>query len=58
VGGACSTHGRDDDLKGRYHSESLDVDGKIILKRIVGKEDEKVRTGCIWLRIGINGGLL
>jgi hypothetical protein len=37
--------------------EELHVDGKIILKLILGKEPEKVWTGCILLRIGINSGL-
>jgi hypothetical protein len=42
MGGACSTHGRDDNkyneiLKGRDHSEDLCVDGKTILEWMLGK---------------------
>jgi hypothetical protein len=67
VGGACSTHGRDEKYitkflsenpKGRDHSEDLGVDGRSILKCILGKVGGKVWTGFIWLRIGISGGLL
>jgi hypothetical protein len=43
-----------ENLKGRDNSENLGVDGKIILEWIFGK----VWTGCIWLMIGISGGLL
>jgi hypothetical protein len=28
-----------------------------ILERISGKQDGKMWTGCIWLRIGSNGGI-
>jgi hypothetical protein len=38
-------------MKGRDNAEDLSVDGKIILKWILGKVGGKVRTGCIWLRI-------
>jgi len=41
-----------ENLKGRDHAEDLDVNGKIILKWILGKQGGKVWTGCIWLRIG------
>jgi hypothetical protein len=47
-----------ENLKGRDLSEELGVDGRIILEEILGKEGGKVWTGCIWLRIGINGELL
>jgi hypothetical protein len=56
-------HGRDDIfiqnfglkiLRGRDHSEDLEVDVKIILELILGK----VWTGFIWLRTGSSGGLL
>jgi hypothetical protein len=33
-------------------------DGKMILECILNKEGKKVWTGCIWFRIGTNGGLL
>jgi hypothetical protein len=36
----------------------LDVDGRIILKYIVKKQDGSVRTGLILLNIGISAGLL
>jgi hypothetical protein len=42
-------------LKARDHTEDLGVDGKIILKRILGKQGGKLWTGCIWLRIGTSG---
>jgi hypothetical protein len=44
--------------QGKNHSEDLDVDEKMILKCIVGKQGEKVWTGFIWCRIGASGGLL
>jgi hypothetical protein len=40
------------------HSEDLGVDGKIILEWILEKCGGKEWTGCMWLRIGTNGGLL
>jgi hypothetical protein len=47
-----------ENLKGRHRSEELGVDGRIILKWILGKYGGKVCTGCTWLRIGTSGGLL
>jgi hypothetical protein len=44
--------------EGKSHSEELSVDRKITLECILGKQGEKVWTGFIWHRIGINGGLL
>jgi hypothetical protein len=63
--GACSMHWRDEmctifwseGLKGRDHSEDLGVDGRMVLKLILGKQCGKVWTGFIWLRIGTSGGL-
>jgi hypothetical protein len=43
-------------LKGRDHSQDLGVDGRIS-DWILGKWGGKMRTGLIWLRIGINSGL-
>jgi hypothetical protein len=37
--------------------EGLGVDEKIILEWILGKQDRKLRTGCVWLRKGTNSGL-
>jgi hypothetical protein len=45
-------------LKGGDHLEDLDVDGRIILEWILGKEVGKAWTGAIWLRIGTGDGLL
>jgi hypothetical protein len=45
-------------VKGRDHSEDLGIDGKIILEWMLGKQDEKAWTGCIWFRIGTNGQAL
>jgi hypothetical protein len=36
-------------LKGRDHAGNLDVDGRIILEWILGKEGGKLWTGFIWL---------
>jgi len=44
--------------KVRDHSEDLEVDGRIILERILRRWGGKVLTGFIWLRIGTTGGLL
>jgi hypothetical protein len=44
-------------LKGKDHSEDLDVDGRI-LKWIVGKYGVRVWIAFNWLRIGTYGGLL
>jgi hypothetical protein len=44
--------------KGKYHSEHLGVELKIILEQILEKYDGKVWTGCICLRIGKCGWLL
>jgi len=44
-------------LKRRGIFEDLGVGGKMILKRILGKQSGKVWNGCIWLRIGTTGRL-
>jgi len=46
-----------ENLKGRDHSEDLDIDGKI-LKWMLGKWCEKVWAGYIWLSITTSGGIL
>jgi hypothetical protein len=67
MGGACSTHESYEkciehvywgNLKGKDHSEDLDVDWKIILEWMLGKCNGKAWTGFIWLRIGTSGGAL
>jgi hypothetical protein len=45
-------------LKGGDHSVDLGVDRKIILEWMLEEKGGKLWTGCIWLRIGTNGGLL
>jgi hypothetical protein len=37
-------------LKGRDYLEDLDVDEKIIIEWILGKQGGKVLTGLMWLR--------
>jgi hypothetical protein len=44
--------------KERDHWEDLDLHGKIKLKWILEKQNGKVWTGLIWLRIETSGGLL
>jgi hypothetical protein len=43
-------------MKGREHLEDPDVDGKIILRRILRKWEGVVGTGWSWLSIGTFGG--
>jgi hypothetical protein len=38
--------------------EDLDIYRRIILKRIFKKQNERARTGVIWLRTRRSGGLL
>jgi hypothetical protein len=45
-------------LRERDHLEYLGVDVRIILKLIVKRYDGTAWNGTVWLRIGINGGLL
>jgi hypothetical protein len=43
--------------EGANHSKDLGIDGKTILKFILGKYSANVWTGCVWPRIGIGDGL-
>jgi hypothetical protein len=43
---------------GRDQGENLDIDEKIILELTLEEQGGKVWAGLIWLRIGINGGIL
>jgi hypothetical protein len=45
-------------LKPGDHSENPGIDGKIVLKQILGKQIEKVLSGFMWLMIGTRFGLL
>jgi hypothetical protein len=55
MGRSCSSHERrkmytvfrSENLNGSDHSENLGIDGRIILKLILGKYGGKVWTGCI-----------
>jgi hypothetical protein len=40
------------------HSEGVDVDERIILECILGKQGGKLWTGFMWLRIGTSSGFL
>jgi hypothetical protein len=39
-------------LKGRDYAEELGVDGKIILEKILEKQDGNLWTELIWIRTG------
>ena len=62
--GTCSKYGREErciqgfggEASERDHLEDLDLDGRIILRRIFMKWNVQVWTGLIWLRIGTAGG--
>jgi hypothetical protein len=43
-------------LKGAEHSEEICVDGRIILKWILGKEVSRESIGLFWFRTGTGGG--
>jgi hypothetical protein len=45
-------------MKGRDRSEDLVLDGRIILKWILGKKGWRMWIGFIWLRTWIDGRLL
>jgi hypothetical protein len=47
-----------ENLKGRNYSQDKGIDERKILKWILEKQEGKVWTGCIWLRIGTSGRLL
>jgi hypothetical protein len=47
-----------ENLKGRDHLEGVCIDGRVILKYILGKLGRKVWTGLICLRIRTSGSLL
>jgi hypothetical protein len=47
-----------ENMKGRNHKEDLDIDGMTVLKWILKKDDVRVWTGFIWLRVGTSGGLV
>jgi hypothetical protein len=66
MGGACSTYEEREagtgfwcgDLREGFHLGDRGVDGRIILKWIFKKSDERAWTGLSWLRIGTGGRLL
>jgi hypothetical protein len=47
-----------ENLKGRDHSEDLFIDGSTIIERILEKQDGKLWTGCIWMRVEFSGWFL
>jgi len=64
--GACSTYEKDEKCiqilvkkpEGERPLGRPSIDGEIILRRILGKQSEKVWSGFIWLRIGTSGRFL
>jgi len=65
IGRTCSMHSRDEkcifwleNLKGCDKSEDLGIDRRIISEWILGKQDRKLWSGCICLRIGTSSVLL
>ena len=61
MGGPCSTYGGEEtliqgfgggNLRERDHLEDSGVDGRIILRWIFMKWEEREWTGLTWLRIG------
>jgi hypothetical protein len=66
VGGICRIHREIrnvyniflGNLKGEDHSTDKVINGRIILKRILGQSGLEVWFGFIWLRIGTSGRLL
>jgi hypothetical protein len=66
MGGVCSAHREYkkyvqfwfESLNRRDRLEGLGIDGRIILKWILGKQVLKVWIGFIWLRTGTSGELL
>jgi hypothetical protein len=42
--------------EGKRHLEYLGVDWKIMLEWLLGKSVEKVKIGCIWLRMEKSDG--
>jgi hypothetical protein len=46
------------DLEGRNPLGDIRIDGRLILKRVLGKHVWKIWSGFGWLRIGTNGDLL
>jgi len=47
-----------ENLKGIDHIEDLDVDGRTMLERMLGKQGGNVWIGLTWLRTGISVRLL
>jgi hypothetical protein len=45
----------DGESEGKNHSEDLEVEGNIILEWVLGKQGEKLWTGCICLRTETSG---
>jgi hypothetical protein len=67
MGGACDTYGGEEtcvqgfdgeNVQERRHLEDLVIVGRIMLQRIVKKQEGRTWSGFIWPMIGTGGGLL
>jgi hypothetical protein len=45
------------EINAKFWSEDVEVDGQIILERVLGKKDRNLRIRFIWLRRVTSGGL-
>jgi hypothetical protein len=51
-------HSVGEEPEGERPLEGLEVDGRIILKRILGKQGWRLRIGVVWLKADTGSALL